>query len=250
MKIIKSESSLPERDHLKQYTSARISLRTSGISLCTEELLSFKLAHAKAVDAVWSEWNQTKTKELFSKKNIQSLLIESEATSRSHYVQNPQSGSKLNEKSIHEIKKNVKENSISILLADGLSPKAIEEQGQALTLEIINEIRNYFPTIAINPIFLCKNGRVAIGDHIGELSKSKLVIVIIGERPGLTAPQSIGIYSTLHPTLASTNAQRNCISNIHAGGLSILQAAAECRALAEKMFQYNTSGYLLSEENK
>jgi len=246
MSIKKNESSLLLRSELKQFTNARVALRTSGISLCTEELLAFKLAHARAVDAVWTEWNRTKISEELKLVEIESLLIESEASSRMHYLQNPQSGCKVNEQSQSTIQALKNENAISIILADGLSPIAAQEQGSKLIACLMEELRSL--AMNIHPVFICNNGRVAIGDSIGEITKSNVAIVIIGERPGLTTPQSLGIYITLNPRSTSTNANRNCISNIHPEGLSIEQAANECKQLIEKMLTHNISGYQLNSK--
>jgi len=243
MSIKKTESTSLQRSDLKQFTNARVALRTSGVSLCTEELLAFKLAHARAVDAVWTEWDRTKISNELKASGIESLLIESEAGSRMRYVKNPQSGCRINEPSKKIIESLKNENAISIILADGLSPIASQEQGSKLIPYLVEELRAL--AMKIHPIFICSNGRVAIGDSIGEITKSKIAIVIIGERPGLTTPQSLGMYITLNPTAASTNANRNCISNIHEEGLSIEQASNESKQLIEKMLKHNISGYQL-----
>jgi ethanolamine ammonia-lyase small subunit len=243
MSIKKTEQTSLQRSDLKQFTNARVALRTSGVSLCTEELLAFKLAHARAVDAVWTNWNRLQISEELSLCGIKSILIESEASNRMSYVQNPQSGCHLNEQSKIIIQSLKNENAISIILADGLSPMAAQEQGSKLITCLIEELRAL--SINIHPVFICSNGRVAIGDSIGEINKSKIAIVIIGERPGLTTPQSLGMYITLNPSASSTNANRNCISNIHHEGLSIEQASNECKQLIEKMLKHNISGYQL-----
>jgi ethanolamine ammonia-lyase small subunit len=246
MSIKKSEPSSIQRSELKQFTNARVALRTSGVSLCTEELLAFKLAHARAVDAVWTEWNRGIIGEELKSVGIGSLLIDSEAGSRLHYVQNPQSGCKVNAQSENSIQLLKNENTIAIILADGLSPIAAQDQGGKLITCLVEELRSL--SMNIHPIFICSNGRVAIGDSIGEITKSKIAIVIIGERPGLTTPHSLGMYITLNPTKVSTNANRNCISNIHPEGLSIEQASNECKQLIEKMLEHNSSGYQLSSK--
>ena len=246
MSIKKTEQTSLQRSDLKQFTNARVALRTSGVSLCTEELLAFKLAHARAVDAVWTDWNRLQISEELSLCGNKSILIESEASNRMSYVQNPQSGCHLNEQSQVIIQSLKNENAISIILADGLSPMAAQEQGSKLIDCLVEELRTL--SMNMHPIFICSNGRVAIGDSIGEITKSKIAIVIIGERPGLTTPQSLGMYITLNPTNESTNANRNCISNIHPEGLSIEQASNECKLLIEKMLKHNISGYQLHSE--
>ncbi len=243
---IKKADSLLQRNELKKFTTARVALKTSGVSLSTEEVLAFRLAHARAVDAVWTEWNRTKISDELKLVGIESLLVDSEASNRIHYVQNPQSGCIVNEQSQSTIQSLKYENAISIILADGLSPIAVQEQGSKLITCLLENLRSL--AMNINPVFICNNGRVAIGDSIGEITKSKIAIVIIGERPGLTTPQSLGMYITLHPTSLSTNANRNCISNIHPKGLSIEQASNECKQLIEKMLTHNISGYQLNSK--
>lgn len=246
MSIKKIESSSLQRSDLKQFTNARVALRTSGVSLCTEELLALKLAHARAVDAVWTDWNRIKISDELKLVGIESLLVDSEASNRIHYVQNPQSGCIVNGQSQSTIQSLKYENAISIVLADGLSPIAAQEQGSKIIACLMENLRSL--AMSIHPVFICNNGRVAIGDSIGEIAKSKIAIVIIGERPGLTTPQSLGIYITLNPRSTSTNANRNCISNIHPEGLSIEQASNECKQLIEKMLTHNISGYQLNSK--
>jgi len=244
MSIEKSNSSL-QRSELKKFTTARVGLNTSGVSLSTEEVLAFRLAHARAVDAVWVEWNAISIQENLKQNGVESIVIESNASNRTQYIQNPNSGCELHQQSAELVKAFNNKNAISIILADGLSPKAVEEYGCNLITSLIDEISTI--TNQINPIFICKNGRVAIGDHLGEIANSKITIVIIGERPGLTTHQSLGIYITTNPTLQSTNADRNCISNIHQEGLSNSQASNECKMLIQKMLKYNLSGYRLNQ---
>ena len=177
MSLEKSNSSL-QRNELKKFTTARVGLSTSGVSLSTEEVLAFRLAHARAVDAVWVEWNATSIQEKLKSRGVESIIIESTATSRLQYVQNPLLGCELNGPSIEIVKAIKNENAISIILADGLSPKAVEEQGCKLITALLDELRSIGNQI--NPIFICRNGRVAIGDQLGEITKCKIAIVIIG----------------------------------------------------------------------
>jgi ethanolamine ammonia-lyase small subunit len=246
MSIKKTDSSSIQHKELKQFTNARVALKTTGISLCTEELLSFKLAHARAVDAVWSGWNRTRIADELKTYGIESLSIESESKDRLNYVQHPNSGGHLHENSIHSVTSIINKNGIAIILADGLSPTAAQVQGSNLIACLIKDLHSL--KMNIHPIFICSNARVSIGDEIGTITKSKIVIVIIGERPGLSTPQSLGIYITLNPSPSSTNADRNCISNIHPEGLSYEQASAECKQLIEKMLLHNLSGYKLSSK--
>jgi ethanolamine ammonia-lyase small subunit len=187
-------------EHLKEYTSARIALGRSGTSLPTKELLDFQLCHAMARDAVHTALNFEKVKG--DMENITGgpvLLLESRAAGRHEYLRRPDLGRLLSERSIDELKKILPEKKydISIVIADGLSATAIDQNAAPFMELLVPEFRRAGYSLA--PVCLVKEGRVAVADAVGHILKADLVIILIGERPGLKSANSMGIYMTYHP---------------------------------------------------
>lgn len=215
--------------HLRQLTPARIALRRSGISLATSEVLDFQLAHGRARDAVHAALQPaTLLPALRKLANFDAILLHSAAADRQTYLKRPDLGRKLDEASRKRLE--TLANPICdlvIVLADGLSALAVERNAAPLLAELLPAVRNSLPDLKLAPICIAEQGRVAIGDEVAHLLSASLAIVLIGERPGLSSPDSLGAYITWQPQPGrTTDAERNCISNIRAEGLSYAQAAA------------------------
>ena len=222
---------------LSDYTTARVGLGITGESLPTNALLDFRLAHARARDAVHFPLNSaTLTAELLA-CNLTPVLLHSAAATREEYLRRPDKGRRLNDASAQLLAGH--HCPTAIIIADGLSALAVHRHAIPLLKEIAPD-----PQL---PIWLVQQGRVAIGDHIGELLQAELSIVILGERPGLSTPDSLGIYITWHPHIGRTDAERNCISNIHAHGLSYLEAAHKLAFLTKEAKARKLTGVALKE---
>lgn len=234
-------------DFLKQYTDARIALGRSGHSLPTQELLKFQLAHAQAKDAVLSELKVENLKLKFDTNNWQSILFKSQVKNRNEYLKRPDLGKKLSIESRNSITKLSTFNfQLSIVVVDGLSAQAIETNAipfLELFIPLLQESQ-----IEIAPITIVEQGRVAIGDEIGELLSAQIVVVLIGERPGLSSPNSMGIYMTYHPKVGLTDESRNCISNIRPKGLTYKEAALKLLYLITRSRELKFSGVNLKDE--
>jgi len=223
---------------LSTLTSARIGLGRSGISLPTNHLLDFQLSHAMAKDAVYLELD-------LGELNFETILLHSKAKDRSIYLQRPDLGRRLDAKSIQKIK-NLKKDKIydlAIVIVDGLSALAVHENASNFIKTLIKELASY----SIAPICSVKQGRVAIGDEVGELLNAKVVIVLIGERPGLSSPDSLGMYLTWAPHVGLTDESRNCVSNIRLKGLSFKEAVKKTVYLLNESKRLNYSGVNLKE---
>jgi len=226
---------------LSTLTNARIGLGRSGISLPTNHLLDFQLAHAMAQDAVYLELDTNELENL----NMQTVLLHSQAQNRRIYLQRPDLGRRLDTDSVHKIKNMQKDTSydLAIVVADGLSSLAIHENAFSFISMLTKELTSW----SFAPLCIVKQGRVAIGDEVGELLNAKIVIVLIGERPGLSSPDSLGLYLTWNPKVGLTDESRNCISNIRLKGLSYEVAVKKTLYLLNESKRLQYSGVNLKD---
>lgn len=249
--IIKKENLVKEDawSSLKTFTKARIALGKTGVAIPLKEVLRFQLAHAYARDAVFSE---LKTAELYAALQSFQLpvyLLHSMAKTRVEYLQRPDHGRKLDDDSARELKEaNEKQFDIAIVLSDGLSASAVNVHAMPVLKRIFELMKNHGYSIA--PLCLVQQGRVAIADEIGYLLHTKLSLILIGERPGLTTPESLGAYITHDPKPGLTDEARNCVSNIHSDGLYYDIAAEKIVSLVRSAIELKLSGVNLKEDNR
>ena len=224
-------ASLAQR--LRGLTPARVGLRRTGVSLETADLLDFQLAHARARDAVHAPMQPGEL--LAGLRGLTSggvLLLHSAARDRATYLQRPDLGRRLDEASRERLTELEREGgdegrSISFVIADGLSSLAVERHALPLLRELLPALSLGVDPIEVAPVCVVEQGRVAVGDEIAAMVGADLGIVLIGERPGLSSPNSLGAYITWKPQPGkTTDAERNCISNIRGEGLSYAQASA------------------------
>ncbi len=235
-------------ESLKQYTKARIALGRCGSSMPTHELLDFKLAHAKAIDAVHIPLGSAEIMEQLKLiTNEKVILVHSAAADRAVYLKRPDLGRILDEASVEKIKLLPKkaEYDISIVISDGLSATAIEKNIIPFCRILIIELKT---TYSIAPVVVAEQARVAIADGIAELFNARMVIQIIGERPGLKSSDSMGVYMTYNPFQGITEDKRNCISNIREHGLSYELASSKLLYLLNESFKRKISGVDLKDE--
>ena len=254
-KIIKQEGFIPDPwEGLKAFTNARIAVGRTGVSASLKEVLNFKMCHAHARDAVYSALNVDNLEESLQQFQLPVILVNSKAKDRSVYLQRPDYGRKLNDASVNNLK-NVRQDSfgessysadVAIIIADGLSASAINEHAIYLVKKLIPFLKQSVLTIA--PIVIAKQARVAIADEIGSLLNAKLSLILIGERPGLSSPDSMGAYITYQPAPGKTDESRNCISNIRRAGLNYDLAAEKIAKLIKTSLQLKLSGILLKDD--
>jgi ethanolamine ammonia-lyase small subunit len=236
---------------LKQFTHARIALGRVGTSLPTHAQLAFQLDHALARDAVHYQMNFTQFKQELSQLNYDLLTVKSAAKDRVTYLQRPDLGRKLSEQSKLELESFIANNNqtfdLLIVVGDGLSPLAIEKRTQAF-------LKVFLPLVELKgfkiaPIVIAEQARVALGDEIASIFKAKMVVILIGERPGLSSPDSLGIYMTYEPKVGNLDSGRNCISNVRPEGLPDEQAAFKLYYLLCNAFEKQLSGVQLKDES-
>lgn len=209
-------------------TQARIGLSRIGCSLSTTNVLKFNLDHALARDAVHAPWNYETVFEFCEQNHIETKLIHTRTSNRQDYLLNPNLGAFVHDDEANILKNEKQSFNISLILTDGLSAHAIDQHFYHFLLKFIPQLKTQFPKFTVSPIIIAPFGRVALSDHIGELYQSMFSIIFVGERPGLSAIDSMGIYFTPAPKIGRTNADRKCISNIRPPfGLSYERAINE-----------------------
>jgi ethanolamine ammonia-lyase small subunit len=243
---------------LRQFTAARIALGRSGVSLPTAAHLAFQLAHAQARDAVYLALDVPQLAQslgaLPQAHGPSCLALHSAAADRNVYLQRPDLGRRLNAASRDTLEAlkpppqphSARPHDLAFVVADGLSALAIEQNAAPFLNRLLCRIAAENWSIA--PIVIVLQGRVAIGDEVGELLGAKAVVVLIGERPGLSSPDSMGLYLTWMPRVGLTDASRNCISNVRPAGLSYEDAACKLHYLLSEMRKRKLSGIGLKDE--
>ena len=235
-------------EFLRDYTTARIALGRAGSSLPTNRHLDFQLAHARARDAVQSELDMAALERDVAALGRETIRLHSAAVDRATYLQRPDLGRRLDEKSRRLLEQNKGAGgAAAFIVADGLSALAVQRHAPAMLAAILSRLAPEEWQIA--PIALVEQGRVAISDEIGALLGAEQAVILIGERPGLSAPDSLGIYLTYGPKSGNTDADRNCISNIRAAGLNYPEAAHRLLHLMTAARRLSLSGVALKDDS-
>lgn len=236
---------------LRALTPARVGLGRTGVSQQTRDLLDFQRAHAQARDAVHARLDANALGaaigEVFGGGVVR---LHSAAADRATYLQRPDVGRMLDPESSSILAGMASGQSdgwdLSLIVADGLSALAVERHAVALLAELLARLDGW----RVAPICVVEQGRVAIGDTIGEALRAHLTVVLIGERPGLSSPDSLGAYVTWGPQPGRTDAERNCISNIRAEGLTCAEAAGELATLLAEARMRRLTGVELKRERQ
>jgi ethanolamine ammonia-lyase small subunit len=230
---------------LKGFTAARIGIGRTGTSIPTKQSLAFKLAHAHARDAVYSVLDIDALSNNIKQFNLPVIVLHSKAGSRAEYLQRPDLGRKLKKSSAKQLKEYAGNYDVSIIIADGLSASAINDN-------VIGLLNHLIPLVAaanlkLAPICFVEQARVAVSDKVAHLLNAKLSIILIGERPGLSSADSIGAYLTYGPKPGLTDESRNCISNIRPQGLMFKPAAGKIFYLVQEALRMKLSGIRLKD---
>jgi ethanolamine ammonia-lyase small subunit len=234
---------------LETYTPARVQLQRTGHSLTTSEILDLQLATAQARDAVHATLDVPALIHRLDQRKLASLVLTSAAATRADYLRNPAIGRTLSSNSEAALENILVEDrepdgvyDVVFVIADGLSALAVDRHALQLldaTLPLLDSAWK------LAPICVVEQARVAIADPIGEILSAKTSVILIGERPGLSSPDSLGAYITWNPRAGRTDADRNCISNIRPEGLSYREAAALLHFYLTESRRLQHSGTLL-----
>jgi ethanolamine ammonia-lyase small subunit len=225
--------SAPARDALRSYTPARIGLETTGVSVATKPQLDFQLAHARARDAVQASIDVRMLCDELRRAGLTAIALKSQATDRATYLRRPDLGRKLSQDSAALLQPG--EYDVVFVIADGLSALAVERHAMHLLQAVLPSI----PGWRIAPVCVVEQGRVAIS--------APLCVVLIGERPGLSSPDSLGAYLTWDPRPGKKDAERNCISNIRDEGLGYAAAAGRLQYYLQESKRLKKSGLALKD---
>jgi len=245
-------------DALRRFTHARIALGRAGVSLPTAAHLAFQLAHAQARDAVHRALDVPRLARALGasldEQDPPCLVLHSAAADRNIYLQRPDLGRRLDAASRELLAARHAQAGLTpgrpcdlaFVVADGLSALAIECHAAPFLAIVRRRLASEDWSIA--PMCIVRQGRVAIGDEVGELLGAKSVVVLIGERPGLSSPDSMGLYLTWMPRVGLTDVSRNCISNVRPAGLRFEDAAYKLHYLLTEMHRRQLSGVGLKDE--
>ncbi|PXX41401.1 ethanolamine ammonia-lyase subunit EutC [Undibacterium pigrum] len=234
---------------LRQFTQARIALGRAGVSLPTGAQLDFQLAHARARDAVHKALDVATLAQALQQAGHESLHVNSAAHDRNTYLQRPDLGRRLNEEARQHLGQlSSPATDLAIVIADGLSAPAVAQNALPFLINLLTMLAPDNWSLA--PIVIATQARVAIGDETGALLNASAVLVLIGERPGLSSPDSMGAYLSWAPQPGLTDAARNCISNIRPDGLSYAEAAYKLHYLLTEARKRGLTGIALKDETE
>lgn len=235
---------------LRRLTPARIALGRTGTSIPTSAQLDFQFAHAQARDAVHLPFDHAGLSSQMAERGRESLLLHSAAVDRHMYLQRPDLGRRLSDESAQTLRDYAAANpggvDLAVVVADGLSALAVHKH----TLPFLTrmEEQTHAEGWSLSPVILVEQGRVAVADEVGQLLGARMVVILIGERPGLSSPDSLGLYFTYNPKVGLTDAYRNCISNVRLEGLSYGMAAHRLLYLMKEACRRQLSGVNLKDE--
>lgn len=237
---------------LRRFTAARIALGRSGDSLPTQAVLDFALAHAQARDAVHAVFDANAVEAELAALGLRTAHVHSAAPDRATYLRRPDLGRRLAGDARPVLAAMASSpdghvpNDLVVVLADGLSAPAAMRHGPALIRALLPRL----PGWRIGPVVLATQARVALGDEVGELLRAELVVMLIGERPGLSSPDSLGAYLTWQPRVGRNDAERNCVSNMRPEGQPIDEAAARIAWLLQAARGRRLTGVQLKDESE
>lgn len=231
---------------LRMHTAARIALGRAGNSLPTAEWLRFSVAHAMARDAVHEALDTVLLTSQLRDQGFDPLaVVESAAADRATYLRRPDLGRRLSSRSAALLPALAAPGCIAVVVGDGLSARAVQQHALPLLLELRPRLEA--EGRAIGPVVVAQQARVALGDEVGTLLQAAAVLVLIGERPGLSSPDSLGTYLTWAPHVGCADAQRNCVSNIRPQGLPVAAGAQRIAWLLAAARRLGASGVALKD---
>jgi ethanolamine ammonia-lyase small subunit len=233
---------------LRRFTDARIGLGRAGAALPIKEVLSFAMAHAQARDAVTTPIDWSPIERALTALGLSTCRVDSAAADRDTYLRRPDLGRRLSPASRQRLAEIARGRpDLLILIADGLSSTGVAANAVEVVTDFLPLARTSGWSLA--PVVLASQGRVALGDDAGEVLGARAVLVLIGERPGLSSPDSLGAYLTFAPRVGCKDGERNCVSNIRTGGLGAKAAAFKIPWLLREAFRRGLTGVALKDES-
>ena len=235
-------------EDLRELTPARVGLGRAGASMTTDALLAFTLDHARARDAVHTTFDIPRLVAGLAGLGLQASQVSSQAGDRRDYLRRPDLGRMLDQASRRELAGlGGGASELTVVIGDGLSPAAVNIHAVELVRHLGRRLTE--AGIGLGNVVIAAGARVALGDEIGAALGARMVAMLIGERPGLSAPDSLGAYLTFAPRIGLTDAERNCVSNIHGAGLSYDEAAFKIAWLVREGLKRQVTGVALKDES-
>jgi ethanolamine ammonia-lyase small subunit len=232
---------------LRKFTHARVAIGRAGNAIPTSEVLKLRIAHATARDAVKSEINIDFLRDKLFQLGLNVQHVKSQAADRLDYIRYPNKGRLLHEHSRQKLELlQADKIDLCIIFADGLSADAVNIHAIPFLGLLLKDLKHW----SIAPVILAEQGRVGLSDPIGEALKARISLILLGERPGLSAPASLGAYITYMPQSGNTDEKRNCVSNIQPAGLSYERAVAKISYLLHEMRSQQLSGVKLKDNQQ
>lgn len=227
-------------------TPARIGLGRVGSGLPTRAVLEFALGHARARDAVHAPFEAARIVAAVEALGLSAVAVASAAEDRATYLRRPDLGRRLDTAGAARLARSAAD--VAVVLADGLSSAAVHRHAVPL-LAVLKPLL-HAAGLTLSPVVVASQARVALGDEVGAALGARIVIVLIGERPGLSSPDSLGAYVTFAPRSGRTDAERNCVSNIRADGLPVAEAASRITWLVREALRLGLTGVALKDESR
>jgi ethanolamine ammonia-lyase small subunit len=233
---------------LRALTPARIALGRAGGSLPTAEVLGFSAAHAAARDAVWTGLDLDRLEADLQPLGLPVLRLSTLAPDRATYLRRPDLGRRLDEPSLARLSGAAPAGGcdVVIVIGDGLSATGVQSHGPALAIDLAGRLRER--GFRLGPAAVVRQARVAVEDPVGAALRARAAVILLGERPGLGSPDGVGAYLVLGPRPGRTDAERNCVSNIRAGGMPLAVAAELLAWLLGESLRRGLSGVGLKDE--
>ena len=261
-----SDPSVPARPaiDLRSFTPARVALGRTGASVPTRALLDFTLDHARARDAVHAAFDAPRLLADLRGLGLDVTEARSQAVDRRDYLRRPDLGRRLEPGSVEVLKRAASAPcQLALVIGDGLSAAAVHAHAAALVGRLLPLLAEsdaaavgqvavgqvVVSQVVVSQVVVASGARVALGDEIGAILGARMVVMLIGERPGLSAPDSLGAYLTFAPKPGRSDAERNCVSNIHHAGLSYDEAAFKIAWLVREGLARQVSGVALKDES-
>lgn len=233
---------------LQRLTPARVGLGRSGASVPTAAWLGFALDHARARDAVHALFDEAALAAQLGELGLRVDCVRSRVRDRHDYLVRPDLGRQLAPEAVARLQDCAGQGAdVVLVVADGLSPQAVQQRVPSVLAHLLPRLAA--AGLTVGPAVVASGARVALGDQIGAALGARLVVVLIGERPGLSVPASLGAYLTYGPRPGRTDAERNCVSNIHAAGLSDQQAAQRIAWLVREGLARQLTGVALKDDS-
>lgn len=231
---------------LRRHTPARIALGRTGVSLSTARHLEFQSAHALARMAVHSALDIAALRDDIDRYFPSTLVVQSQAPDRTTYLHRPDLGRRPTAEAAAQLTADGDGADVAVVVCDGLSAYAVQHNAAPFLAQLLPRLAT--EGLRLAPLVIATQARVALADPVGAALGARLTLVLIGERPGLTAADSMGLYLTFAPKTGLTDADRNCISNIRPGGLRYEEAAYRAHFLVSQSLQRGFSGVGLKDE--